>query len=157
MPRYIGDMKPAQNFTLPDQNGEMHALDDYKGKWVVLYFYPKDQTPGCTTEACGFRDSNEALLARDAVVVGISKDSIESHAEFAKKYTLPFTLLSDPEHKTIEAYGAWGQGFMGNMGTQRKTFIVSPDGMIVKEYPKVTPAEHATQILNDLALLQAHA
>lgn len=147
-------MELAQQFTLPDQNGKTHSLSDYKGKWVVLYFYPKDETPGCTTEACSFRDSNESLLARDAVVVGISKDSVESHAKFVKKYNLPFTLLSDPEHKTIEAYGAWGPGFMGHIGTQRKTFIINPDGMIVKEYPKVTPAEHATQILNDLAHLQ---
>lgn len=147
-------MKPASQFTLSDQNGKTHALSDYRGKWVVLYFYPKDDTPGCTTEACSFRDTNETLLARDAVVLGISKDSVESHAAFAKKYELPFTLLSNPDHKVIEAYGAWGPGFLGHVGTIRQTFIINPDGMIVKEYPKVTPAEHATQILNDLAHLQ---
>lgn len=148
-------MEPAHNFTLPDQTGKAHSLTDYRGKWVILYFYPKDETSGCTTEACGFRDASEALLARDAVVIGVSKDSVESHAKFAAHHKLPFTLLSDPEHKTHEAYGAWGKGFMGRIGTLRKTFIINPDGMIVKTYPKVTPLEHATHILDDLATLQA--
>lgn len=148
-------MKQAQNFTLKDQTGTERKLSDYRGKWVVLYFYPKDETPGCTTEACGFRDSHEALLANDAVVLGVSKDSVDSHAKFAANYNLPFTLLSDPEHKVIEAYGAWGKGFMGHIGTLRQTFIINPDGQIVKEYPKVTPAEHATQIIEDLKRLQA--
>lgn len=106
-------------------------------------------------EACSFRDSHEALLASDAVVLGVSKDSVESHAKFAEHHKLPFTLLSDTEKEVIQAYDAWGKGFMGHIGTLRKTFIINPNGEIVKEYPKVTPAEHATQIINDLQALQA--
>jgi len=147
-------MNQAQDFSLPDQHNKQHSLGDYKGKWVVLYFYPKDQTPGCTAEACSFRDINEALLGRDAVVIGVSKDSVKSHGDFIAAYKLPFTLLSDPEKKVIAMYGAWDQG-AGE--TIRKTFIINPDGVIVKEYPKVTPAEHATQILNDLVVLQKAA
>ncbi len=147
-------MKQAQDFTLKDQTGTDRSLSDYRGKWVVLYFYPKDETTGCTTEACGFRDSHEALVAQGAVVIGISRDSVESHAKFIAHHNLPFTLLSDPDKKVIEAYGAWGKAFMGVMGTLRQTFIINPDGMIAKEYPKVTPAEHATQIIEDLKQLQ---
>ncbi len=147
-------MKQAPDFNLKDQTGTTRSLGDYRGKWVVLYFYPKDDTPGCTTEACSFRDSHEALLANDAVVIGVSKDSIESHAKFIKNYDLPFTLLSDPEKEVIQAYGAWGKGFMGHIGTLRQTFIIDPSGNIVKEYPKVTPAQHATQIIKDLRELQ---
>lgn len=145
----------AYNFTLKDHTGADRSLRDWRGTWVVLYFYPKDDTPGCTAEACSFRDANEALIAREAVVVGISKDSVESHAAFKQKYNLPFMLLSDPEHRVIEEYGAWGPGFMGHTGTIRQTYIINPEGKIVKEYPKVTPAEHATVILNDLAVLQS--
>lgn len=148
-------MKPAQDFTLQDQNGTNRSLSDYRSKWVVLYFYPRDETPGCTTEACSFRDSHEALLANNAVVLGVSKDSVESHAKFAQHYKLPFTLLSDPEKQVIQMYGAWGKGFMGHIGTLRKTFIIDPNGQIVKEYPRVTPAEHASQIIADLKELQA--
>lgn len=147
-------MKQAQDFTLQDQTGTERSLSDYRGKWVVLYFYPRDDTPGCTTEACGFRDSHEALLANDAVVIGISKDTVKSHQKFIAKYNLPFTLLSNPELDVIQAYGAWGRGFMGRIGTLRQTFIINPEGQIVKEYPKVTPAEHAAQILKDLKDLQ---
>lgn len=142
-------MAHAYDFSLLDQTGTLRTLKDFAGKWLVLYFYPKDNTPGCTTEACGFRDANEALLAKNAAVVGVSKDSVQSHQKFIAQYKLPFTLLSDPDHVTIEQYGAWG-----GLGTQRKTVIISLDGEIVKEYPKVTPAEHATQILQDLAQLQ---
>lgn len=142
-------MAQAHDFSLLDQTGTLRTLNDFAGKWLVLYFYPKDNTPGCTTEACGFRDANEALLAKNAAVVGVSKDSVQSHQKFIAQYKLPFTLLSDPDHVTIEQYGAWG-----GLGTQRKTVIVNPDGEIVKEYPKVTPAEHATQILQDLVQLQ---
>ncbi|HKX72531.1 MAG TPA: peroxiredoxin [Candidatus Saccharimonadales bacterium] len=145
----------AFDFTLKDHAGTDRSLHDWRGKWVVLYFYPKDDTPGCTSEACSFRDANEALLAQDAVVVGISKDSVESHAAFRQQHALPFTLLSDPTHETIEQYGAWGPGFMGHIGTKRQTFIIDPQGKIVKEYLKVTPAQHATHILNDLAVLQS--
>ncbi|HVI69793.1 MAG TPA: peroxiredoxin [Magnetospirillaceae bacterium] len=147
-------MKQAQDFSLPDQTGKKRSLSEFKGKWVVLYFYPQDQTPGCTAEACSFRDVNEALLARDAVVIGISKDSVESHADFIKNYSLPFTLLADPDKKVIKMYEAWGPKMFGVEGTLRKTFIINPAGDIAREYPRVTPAEHATQILNDLAHLQ---
>ncbi len=140
---------------MPDQNGKTHRLSDFKGKWVVLYFYPKDQTPGCTVEACSFRDANEALLAKDAVVLGVSADSVQSHADFMKAYKLPFLLLSDPDRKVINAYGAWGKKMFGNEGILRQTFLITPAGQIAKKYARVTPAEHATQILNDLAGLQA--
>jgi len=142
----------AFDFTLKDQNGTNRSLHDWHGKWVVLYFYPKDETPGCTSEACSFRDINEPLLARDAEVIGISKDSSESHASFAKHYRLPFTLLSDPDGEVMKAYKSWTP-----LLAKRQTFIINPEGKIVKEYPKVTPAEHATQVLNDLAVLQSHA
>ena len=142
-------MRQAQDFTLKDQTGAPHSLHEYRGKWVVLYFYPKDATPGCTAEACAFRDANEKILASNAVVIGISRDSVESHAKFAKDNTLPFTLLSDPTAEVIKMYGAWRP-----VMAKRVTYIIDPEGNIVKEYPKVTPAEHATQILSDLQLLQ---
>ena len=141
----------AFDFTLKDQNNNDRSLHDWRGKWVVLYFYPKDETPGCTSEACSFRDVNEPLLAREAVVVGISKDSPESHAKFAAHYSLPFTLLSDPHGEVMKAYKSWT-----SLLAKRQTFIIDPRGVIAKEYPKVTPAEHATQVLNDLAVLQSH-
>lgn len=108
-------MKQAPDFALPDQTGKIHQLSDYAGKWLVLYFYPKDDTPGCTTEACNFRDARDAIAEfGNCVVVGISKDSVRSHKKFVDKYGLTFTLLSDPEHKVIEAYGSWApKKFMG--------------------------------------------
>jgi peroxiredoxin Q/BCP len=143
-------MEKAQDFTLKDQHKKNRSLSEWRGKWVVLYFYPKDGTVGCTEEACSFRDANESLLARDAVVVGVSKDSPESHAKFIAHYNLPFTLLSDPDGTVIKQYDSWTPIF-----AKRQTFIISPEGYIAKEYPKVTPAEHATQILKDLAILQS--
>lgn len=150
-------MKQAPNFTLQDQDGIQRNLQDYKGKWIVLYFYPKDDTPGCTTEACSFRDEREVIAEHGAEVIGISKDSVASHKKFIQKYGLTFTLLSDPDHRTIEAYGAWGiKKFMGReyLGTIRQTFIIDPNGMIVREYPKVTPKDHALQIIKDLETLR---
>jgi peroxiredoxin Q/BCP len=144
-------MDDAQDFTLKDQTGTDRSLHDWRGKWVVLYFYPKDETSGCTAEACSFRDANESLLAHDAVVVGISKDSPESHAAFIAHYKLPFTLLSDPDGEAMKPYGAWLP-----LLAKRQTFIITPEGKIAKAYPHVTPAEHATVILNDLAVLQNH-
>jgi len=148
----------APSFSLPDQNGVMHTLNDYLGKWIVIYFYPKDDTPGCTTEACNFRDARDAIAEfGNAVVIGISKDSVASHKKFADKHNLSFTLLSDPEHTTIEAYGAWGpRKFWGQeyMGTHRNTYIVSPAGDIVKKYEGVDPKKHAAQIIADLQHLQ---
>lgn len=143
----------APNFTLPDQQGITRALRDYRGRWVVLYFYPKDDTPGCTKEACNFRDSYHELQKLGAEVIGISKDSVASHAKFAAKHSLDFPLLSDESHKVIEVYGAWGpKKFMGRefFGTIRTTFLIDPAGRIVKTYPKVNPTIHAQQILIDL-------
>ena len=140
----------AFDFSLPDQHGDVHTLKDYAGKWLVLYFYPQDDTPGCTAEACSFRDERDVIAELGhAEVVGVSKDSVDSHRAFADKYHLTFTILSDPKHKTIEAYGAWGL-----MGTKRNTFIINPEGDIVKEYRGVNPKKHAAQIIADLKQLQ---
>lgn len=152
-------MKKAPGFKLKDQNGNFQDLKDYLGKWLVIYFYPKDDTPGCTTEACSFRDSRSAIAELgNASVIGISKDSVESHAKFTNKYELNFTLLSDPTHKTIEDYQSWKPlKFMGKeyMGTQRNTFIINPKGYIAKEYFGVSPSTHVAQIINDLNNLQS--
>lgn len=148
-------MQKAEDFTLVDHTGTPRSLHDYAGKWVVLYFYPKDDTPGCTMEACSFRDANEALLAKGAVVLGVSADSIESHAAFIASHRLPFTLLSDPDKKVITAYGCWGKKMFGREGILRRTFIINPSGEIVKRYGRVTPADHATQIIKDLESFQA--
>lgn len=146
-------MKQAPDFTLSDQNGTMRSLADYHGKWLVLYFYPKDETPGCTAEACSFRDERDVIAEHGAEVVGVSRDSVASHKKFEQHYGLNFTLLSDPDHKVLEAYGAWGsKSMMGRAfdGIIRSTFIINPDGYIVREYPKVTPKDHALQIIRDL-------
>lgn len=152
-------MKPAPNFKLPDQEGKMHRLKDYAGKWVVVYFYPKDDTTGCTAEACSFRDARDGIAEfGKAKVIGISKDSVKSHKKFAEKHSLNFTLLSDESHQTIEAYGAWKQKkFMGReyMGIMRNTYIVNPSGMIVKEYEGVDPKQHVKQIIDDLWALRS--
>ena len=146
-------MRKAPSFNLPDQDGKYHSLDEYNGKWLILYFYPKDDTLGCTKEACSFRDKREVLVKRGAAVVGISKDSVESHQNFAKKHQLNFTLLSDPDHKVIESYGSWGmKNFMGKEyeGISRNTFLINPEGEIVKEYKDVNPLTHTREILKDL-------
>ena len=144
----------APDFFLADQDGKFHSLSDYKGRWLVVYFYPKDDTPGCTKEACSFRDNIEEFRKRGVSILGISKDTVESHKKFAEKYHLTFPILADPERKTIEAYGAWGKkSFAGKeyMGTLRNTYLVSPEGEIVKTYEKVDPSLHVTQILKDIA------
>ncbi len=152
-------MKQAPDFSLQDQDGTTRTLKDYAGKWVVLYFYPKDDTPGCTTEACSFRDERDAIADfGNATVIGVSKDSVKRHKKFAEKYDLNFTLLSDPSHEMIEAYGAWQEKSMFGrkyIGIQRATVIINPDGKIVKEYPSVDPKDHAVEIINDLKRLQA--
>ncbi len=151
-------MTKAPDFSLQDQDGKTHSLGDYAGKWVVLYFYPKDNTPGCTKEACAFRDAREVIAELgNAVVIGISKDSVASHKKFADSHQLNFTLLSDPEHQTIEAYGAWGlKKFMGREfhGIKRNTYIINPAGDIAKTYEGVNPLTHAKQIIDDLKQLQ---
>lgn len=144
----------AANFSLKDQDGNIKTLDDFAGKWLVLYFYPKDDTPGCTVEACSLRDANDELIKLGASVVGISKDDTNSHRKFRAKHMLNFTLLSDPEGKAIEAYGAWGKKMFGKEGILRKTFIISPDGKIQKTYGRVTPLGHGDQVVSDLMNLQ---
>ena len=148
----------APSFSLPDQDGNWHSLSDYIGKWLVLYFYPKDDTSGCTKEACNFRDNYKEFEEKGVEVVGISKDGITSHQKFASKYDLNFTLLSDPDHKVIEEYKSWGKKkFMGKeySGTLRNTFLINPDGNVVKEYLGVDPAKHTQEILHDLDRLIA--
>lgn len=151
-------MKPAPNFELPDQTGSVRKLADYHGQWIVLYFYPKDDTPGCTQEACNFRDARESIAQLgNAVVIGVSKDSVKAHQKFVSKHNLNFTLLSDEDHAVIEAYGAWQEKSMFGkkyMGIQRSTVIIDPVGNIVKEYPKVSPNKHAAEIIKDLQALQ---
>ncbi len=143
----------APAFSLPDQDGKMHGLRDYKGKWILLYFYPKDNTSGCTKEACAIRDEFPRFGKLDAVVLGVSKDSTESHRRFADKHGLPFTLLSDADTKVQKAYGAWRRKKMAGreyMGTFRMSFLIDPEGRIEKIYEKVKPAEHAAEVLEDL-------
>lgn len=149
--------KPAPAFSLQDQNDKTHSLADYTGKWVVLYFYPKDDTPGCTTEACSFRDEYDYIQEQGAVVLGVSKDSVASHKKFAEKYNLHFPLLSDESLDTIKAYNAWGERSMYGkkyQGIIRSTYLINPQGQIAKEYPEVTPKGHALQIIKDLVALQ---
>lgn len=147
-------MKKAPEFSLPDQNGKLRTLKEFAGRWIVLYFYPKDNTPGCTKEACNFRDERDAIAEYgNAVVIGVSKDSVESHAKFAEKHNINFTLLSDTDHKTIEAYGAWKETHILGVtkgAIKRNTYLISPDGMIAKEYVGVNPVTHAAQIIKDL-------
>lgn len=147
----------APNFTLSDDSGQQHSLKDYAGKWVVLYFYPKDDTPGCTTEACSLRDARDDIAAVGAEIIGISKDEANAHEKFKAKYSLNFTLLSDPEGKVIESYGAWGKKMFGQEGILRKTFIIDPNGMVQKVYGRVTPLGHGEQVLEQLKILQASA
>lgn len=149
-------MSKAPDFNLPDQDGVYHKLSDYKGKWIVLYFYPKDDTPGCTKEACGFRDDLGQLEKFGVVVLGVSKDSPKSHQKFKEKYHLNFSLLSDETKEVTQAYGAWGEkNFMGRKfsGTLRKTYLIDPQGEAKKIYEKVDPLIHAGQILTDLKSL----
>ncbi len=140
----------APDFELDGSDGRKHSLAEFRGKYLVLYFYPKDGTPGCTTEACGFRDLSAEIRKLGAEIVGISKDPIESHGRFGKKYRLNFLLLSDPESRAIKAYDAYGgQGIFG-MSTLRKTYIIDREGKIVKAYDKVNPDGHAAEILEFL-------
>ncbi|HEY8886716.1 MAG TPA: peroxiredoxin [Candidatus Microsaccharimonas sp.] len=153
-------MKPpyeALDFTLPDIAGKTHTLGEYKGKWIVLYFYPKDDTPGCTTEACSLRDARDTLAEMGAEIIGISKDDANSHEKFKAKYSLNFTLLTDTEGSVIEAYGAWGKKMYGREGILRKTFIIDPSGQVVKVYGRVTPMGHGEQVIDELKRLQESA
>ena len=144
----------APEFTLSDKDGNAVSLSDFAGKKIVLYFYPKDNTPGCTRQACAFAGAYEGFKAKDVVVIGISKDSVASHQKFAQKYDLPFILLSDPELQAIQAYGVWQEKKLYgkvSMGVVRTTFIIDEQGNIEKVMPKVKPDTNAAEILSYLA------
>jgi peroxiredoxin Q/BCP len=144
----VGAKAPA--FSLPDQKGKRISLGDFKGKTVVLYFYPKDDTPGCTTEACAYRDEHSAFQKKGAVVLGISPDDEESHAKFSEKFSLPFRLLADEGHKIAEAYGVWVEKSMYGkkyMGVERSTFVIGPEGKLKAIYRKVKAGEHVAEVL----------
>lgn len=146
-----GDM--AADFLLMDSDGNDISLSQFKGKKVVVFFYPRDNTPGCTKEACSFRDVYDLILAEGAVVLGISKDSVDSHKKFRDRYGLPFYLLSDVEHKVAEAYGAWGEKKLygkNYMGMIRSTFIIDEQGRIIKVFPKVKTEKHGQEVLNEI-------
>ena len=152
MPK-IGTQAP--DFTLPDQDGKMHTLSDYTGKWVLLYFYPKDDTPGCTIEACAIRDQFKDFNAIGAVVLGVSTDSVASHKKFATAYELPFTLLADEHKEVVGQYGVFGEKkFMGKtyLGTSRTSFLIDSLGNIAKVYEKVKPETHAAEVIADLRI-----
>ena len=143
----------APDFTLPDQNGDLHSLSEYRGKRVILYFYPKDNTPGCTKQACGFAERYPQFIEKGAVVLGISKDSVASHKKFEEKYGLPFTILSDPELVAIQAYDVWqekknyGKTYMGVV---RTTYLIDEEGKIAKAFDKVKAADNPEQMLGEL-------
>jgi peroxiredoxin Q/BCP len=141
--------KPAPDFNLPDQDGKQHALKDYRGKWLVLYFYPKDDTPGCTQEACAFRDDLAQIIELGAQVVGVSVDDTNSHAEFAKKYHLPFPLLADKTTETADRYGAL-RNLVFMKVARRYTFLIDPQGNVSKVYLSVETSRHSKQIIDDL-------
>ncbi|MGY4893648.1 MAG: peroxiredoxin [Candidatus Saccharimonadota bacterium] len=145
----------APDFSLKDSNGTLHTLKDYAGKWVVLYFYPKDDTPGCTTQACSLRDARDTLAEMGAEIIGISKDDPSSHEKFKQKYSLNFTLLVDTEARTINDYGAWGPKMFGKEGILRKTFIINPEGQVVKVYGRATPLGHGEAVIEALKKLQS--
>lgn len=143
----------AHDFSLPDQNGEYHKLSDYRGNLVILYFYPKDDTPGCTKEACNFRDNQKSFKEKNIVILGVSKDTVASHKKFAQKYKLNFTILSDVEKKVIKAYKSWGKKkFLGREfeGTLRNSYLIDKEGNLVKTYEGVNPLTHAQDILKDV-------
>ncbi|MBW4655782.1 MAG: thioredoxin-dependent thiol peroxidase [Kaiparowitsia implicata GSE-PSE-MK54-09C] len=150
-----GDVAP--DFTLPDGDGNSISLSDLQGKWVVLYFYPRDNTPGCTKEACSFRDAYSDFDSAEVAVLGVSTDDAKSHTKFSTKFNLPFPLLTDAEGEMATTYDSYGlKKFMGKeyMGISRKTFIIDPTGKIAKIYPKVKPDNHAAQVLADLEALK---
>ena len=150
----VGDSAPT--FKLQDQNGDWHTLGDYKGKYVVLFFYPKDGTPGCTTEACNFRDNIFAFDDLNTQILGISLDDVDSHKEFSEKYSLPYPILADVEKESAVDYGVLGK-FMMMTITKRESFIIDPDGLIVKHYKNVDPDKHTDEVIEELKSLQKKA
>jgi peroxiredoxin Q/BCP len=148
----VGQAAPA--FKLQDQAGKWHSLADYKGKWVALYFYPKDDTPGCTTQACGFRDNIFAFNKEGAVILGVSLDDMASHKEFAEKHSLPFSLLADTDKAASKKYGVLGYG---GMAAKRETFLIDPQGKIAKHYASVDPKGNSVEVLADIKALKAKA
>ena len=147
----IGTKAPA--FSLPDQNGDIHTLDEYKGKKLILYFYPRDNTSGCTKQACGFGELYPQFMEKGAAVVGVSKDSVASHKKFEEKYGLPFTLLSDTEKEVLQAYDVWKEKKSGgkvSMGVVRTTYLIDENGVIVKAFGKVKAADNPAQMLEEL-------
>jgi peroxiredoxin Q/BCP len=146
----IQEGQPAPDFELPSDSGDTVTLSSLRGKPVVLYFYPKDDTPGCTTQACGIRDAYGEFERAGAVVLGVSPDDERSHGKFRDKYELPFTLLADTDHEVAERYGVWGEKtYMGRtyMGINRSTFVIDGDGIVTKVFPQVKPATHADDVL----------
>ena len=150
----VGDSAPS--FKLQDQNGDWHTLGDYKGKYVVLFFYPKDGTPGCTTEACNFRDNIFAFDDLNTQILGISLDDVDSHKEFSEKYSLPYPILADVEKESAVDYGVLGK-FMMMTITKRESFIIDPEGLIVKHYKNVDPDKHTDEVIEELRSLQKKA
>lgn len=141
---------PAPQFSLPDETGTIRNLSDFAGQTIVLYFYPKDDTPGCTTQACNFRDDYSAYEQAGVTILGVSPDSPKSHAKFKEKFNLPFSLLADEQHELCEQFGVWGQKkFMGReyMGVMRTTFVIGPDGIVKKVFENVKPADHSAEVL----------
>ena len=150
----VGESAPS--FKLQDQNGDWHTLGDYKGKYVVLFFYPKDGTPGCTTEACNFRDNIFAFDDLNTQILGISLDDVDSHKEFSEKYSLPYPILADVEKESAVDYGVLGK-FMMMTITKRESFIIDPDGLIIKHYKNVDPDKHTDEVIEELKSLQKKA
>lgn len=149
----IAEGKPAPDFSLPDETGTMRKLSDFRGSPVVLYFYPKDDTPGCTTEACNFRDDYSAYTQSDVVILGVSPDSPKSHQKFKEKYNLPFPLLADEDHSICSAYGAWGLKMSygkEHEGVLRTTYLIGTDGIVLRVFHNVKPAEHSAEVLEAL-------
>src|ERR687889_561379 len=147
----VGDVAP--DIALPDDTGTIHRLADQRGRWTIVYFYPKDDTPGCTTEACEFRDAYDVFRERGAEVLGVSPDDVGSHEKFKTKYELPFTLLTDPDHAVAEQYGVWGERKSAGksyMGINRSTFIIDADGNVARAMLGIKPAGHAANVLDSL-------
>ncbi len=152
----VSEGETAPGFELPDQTGKIHTLEQYQGQWVVLYFYPKNDTPGCTTQACEFRDNIFAFRRLNATILGVSFDDVDSHKEFADEYNLPFAILADTDGQAVDAYGVRG-GFGLMDIAKRQTFIISPDGKVAKHYEKVRPDEHSAEVIAELERLSGAA